>query len=711
MRERLRGAFTLRLQPFFTLEAALIGLFFFQALRFLIGMLYSRIASASQFTALDPALIDRSLPGLIAPEVVSSEITLTIVMIGLALLTLIIGRARIVMLFGVLLTALGRYVMVATAVPVSSTIGAAMTVGGGLFYIVMLTRHRPQTLPYFFLFALALDQLLRAAGNTLDPSWSGTTIVLQSGGNALTYETVQLFLSILVILISIITLYIQGRQIRRRKDRAALQAGLLTIWSGIGIGALLFLQIALLAQPNAIIARTETSYRAYPLLVPLLLGATLLPLFPWIRLRTRDFIGLFDSSLRGWSWMLLVALLVVIGTRIGDLVGVGALIAAQFCLSMMWWWLPRPQAQKEINFSAVWLLMGVVVFLLLVTADVFTFEYAFVRDFAPEFNFLNDVVPPLLRGFRGLGLAVVLLAVFLAALPMVQTRKRIPWPGGSTTQTITALVFIVAAVVGGAWLARPPRVEGLVNPELVRIATYNIHAGYNEFWHYDLEAIATTIVESGASIVLLQEVETGRMTSFGVDQVLWLARRLGMDARFYPTNERLQGLAVLSRIEIVFDTGYPLTSVGTQTGLQWVQVRPDDAVINIFNTWLGVLLASETTRTADQQEQEQQQQLSEIFGLITSQFPSDVLGRSRTIIGGTFNNVPDSDLLGRMRASGFTDPFAGVPLDLAATFWRTGQRARLDYLWTTNTLPLEGQLVIATAASDHRLAVIEVRLR
>jgi hypothetical protein len=64
-----------------------------------------------------------------------------------------------------------------------------------------------------------------------------------------------------------------------------------------------------------------------------------------------------------------------------------------------------------------------------------------------------------------------------------------------------------------------------------------------------------------------------------------------------------------------------------------------------------------------------------------------------------------------MRASGFTDPFAGVPVDLAATFWRTGQRARLDYLWTTNTLPLEGQLVFTSNASDHRLAVIEVRLR
>ena len=55
----------------------------------------------------------------------------------------------------------------------------------------------------------------------------------------------------------------------------------------------------------------------------------------------------------------------------------------------------------------------------------------------------------------------------------------------------------------------------------------------------DLEAVARTIQESGANVVLMQEVEAGRMTSFGVDQSLWLARRLGMDRRFYATNEGL----------------------------------------------------------------------------------------------------------------------------------------------------------------------------
>ncbi|MBC7872230.1 MAG: endonuclease/exonuclease/phosphatase family protein [Chitinophagaceae bacterium] len=712
MLSRLRSVFSLRPQPLFVVEGALIGVFFIQALRFLVAMLYSRIASASQFPALDPAIIDRTLPGLVDPNTISSEITFLVYMIALPLLTLIIGRLRWLLLVGAGLAAVGRYFMVADSVTFSAVMGAAMAVGGGLFYITMLTRHRPQTLPLFFTLAIAIDQIFRAAGNTLDPSWSGATIVLRSGNSILTYQSLQIILSIIAVSLTFATLLLQQRQQGRRKDRAAVTTGLMTIWSGIGMGGLLYLEMALLALPNAMIARGSGSYILYPILVPLTIAATLLPLVPWVRVKAREFISLFDSSVRGWSWMLFVALLVVLGTRIGGTIAVIVLVAAQFFVSMMWWWLPRPQAQKERSFSAIWVILGVLVFTLLVIGDSFTFEYAFVRNLAPQLNFLNDIIPPLLRGFRGLGLAVLLLAVFLAALPMVQTRRRIPWPGGGTAQSLAAITLVAAATIGGAFAAQPPLVEGLNNPELVRIATYNVHAGYNEFWHFDLEATARAIQQSGANVVLLQEVETGRLTSFGVDQVLWLARELEMDARFYPTNGSLQGLAVLSRIEIVFDDGYPLTSLGIQTGLQRVQIRPDGGVITIYNTWLGVLLATDAQRTPLDQEKEQLDQLSEISAIINSQFTGDSLGRSRTVIGGTFNNVPDSDLIQLMRESGLNDPFAGAPLDDSATFVRTGQRARLDYLWITNNLPLEGAIVIKdNSASDHRLAVIEVRLR
>ncbi|MFN8447935.1 MAG: hypothetical protein U0521_04945 [Anaerolineae bacterium] len=194
--------------------------------------------------------------------------------------------------------------------------------------------------------------------------------------------------------------------------------------------------------------------------------------------------------------------------------------------------------------------------------------------------------------------------------------------------------------------------------------------GYDEFYNTDFDAIARTIQQSGANVVLMQEVEAGRMTSFGIDQSLWLARRLGMDRRFYATNEGLQGLAVLSNIPIAFDDGLPLASLATQTGVQRVQVLPDpDTVVTLYNTWLSPLLEVSGGQSIEEQEQDQQRQLNEIFTVYVRQACSAALGR--TILGGTMHNVPDSPLIEQMRNAQFSDPSAGLPLELSATFVRT----------------------------------------
>ncbi|MBC8098998.1 MAG: endonuclease/exonuclease/phosphatase family protein, partial [Armatimonadetes bacterium] len=388
------------------------------------------------------------------------------------------------------------------------------------------------------------------------------------------------------------------------------------------------------------------------------------------------------------------------------LIAGAALVLAQFCVSLMWWWLTRRQAERERNVSGLWLVFSGLVFAVFVGFDLFTYEYAYVRDFAAPLRFLNSVVPPLLRGFRGFGLIVLLLAVVLAALPMVQTRKRIPWANAPFLQTIGGLLVVIAAAIGTAYAARPLIVTPVREVAALRVATYNIHAGRNEFFYHDLEALAQTIERSGADVVLLQEVDAGRLTSFSVDQPLWLARRLQMDTRFFATNEGLQGLAVLSKVPIVFDDGALLTSIGSQTGLQRVQVRPDDSVITVYNTWLGLLVGG-VGDTLEAQESDQQNQLTEILGIIALHHQGGTLGR--TVVGGTFNNIPDSDLAQRMRDLGFADPFADLPPVLSDTFWQTTRRARLDYLWLVN-LPGLQAIALDSAASDHRLAVVEVAI-
>lgn len=689
MIQRLRSLIDLR-----QVEAVLIGLFFIQALRYLIGTLYARIASASLYPSLDTSLIDPTLPGLVEPATASSEISFLVYMLALPLIALILGRFRFMLFIAAVIAAGGRYLMAAD-VGLSMPMNASLVIGGGLLYMALMVRHRARILPVMMVMAISIDQLFRAAGDTLDPSWESD------------YLTIQTVLSIAAVVIAGITAIPTRSGDDDNQSAVSPDRGLMTVWSGIGLGGLLFLQLSLLALPNVVARRADTDYA---LMVPLVMAATLLPLIPWVRGQARTLIGLFDSSVRGWVWMLLLMLMVVFGTRLNGIVAGVALVLAQFTASMLWWWLVRPQAAKERNFTGIWLVLGMLIFALLVVFDTFTYEYAFVRDFSPEFDFLNPIIPPLLRGFRGLGLAVILLGTFFTALPMTQMQRRIPWTGGKLLASVLTGLLVVGMATGASYLARPPVVTGVVEPETVRFGSYNIHAGFNEFYHYDMEAIALTIQRSGAAVVLLQEVEAGRMSSFGVDQPLWLARRLGMKVSFFPTNESLQGLAALSRIDIVFDDGVLLDSVGSQTGMQRVQILPDTGVITVYNTLLDPLV--DTGGEVSEIEDSQTHQLDQIFGVINAHHQPD--GRlGRTVIGGTFNNIPDSDLIQRMRDNGFQDHFAGQPIELAATFWRTGARARLDYLWTFNIGSFQplGRIVVDSNASDHRMLVVEMQLR
>jgi endonuclease/exonuclease/phosphatase family metal-dependent hydrolase len=718
-------------QALLVLETALVGVFFVEALRYLIGALYAGFGSASLVAVLDSSLIPAGTPGAILPSVFSNQVSLLAYMLVLPLLALFLRRWRFPMVIAAILTAAGRVAMLEAGLA-APLVGAALTVGGGLLYIALLIRHRAQLLPYFFILALAIDQIFRALGNTLDPSWSANTVVIDFPVSAdshiiINYLQFQVFLSLVAIIVSVLN-FMNER--RTRDVNVSPDYGLLPMWGGVGMGALLFLELSLLALPNAIAGRSGADYTT---LVPFVLAATLLPLVPWVRGQARNFIALFDSQWRGWLWTGIIALLLVFGMRVqlisGDLssalsgvlsalglasvgrtlfnfIGAFLLVIAQFSASMLWWWMSRPQAERERNFSGLWIFVGVLVFAMFVAFDIFTYEYAYVRNLPADYDILNSTIIPVLRGFRGMGGVVLLFAVFLAGMPMTQAQRRIPWMSGkSVWRTIGMLVFVAAASALAAFAARPPLIQG-ERPTNVRVASYNIHAGYSEFYNYDLEAIASTIDQSGANVVLLQMTEAGRMSSFGVDQPLWLGRRLGMDVRFFATNEGLQGLAVLSNIEIVFSDGNILTSAGNQTGLQRVQIRPDDGVVTIYNTWLGFLTVS-PDRPLEEQEQDQQRQLNEIFALVRLQHPDGILGR--TVIGGTFNTVPDTPLIQSMRDALFVDPVEGAPLELSATLRRTTQTARIDYIWIRN-LSASGWGVTPSGASDHGLLVVELTL-
>ncbi|MFN8565886.1 MAG: hypothetical protein U0703_30570, partial [Anaerolineae bacterium] len=150
------------------LEAGITGLFFIQAVRFLVGMLYSRIAGASAVSALQAAQIPITGPA-IDPALVTTEAIFLLYMIALPLITLILGRFRLLIVLAAAGVAVGRLLMMPFGI-LTPTGAAALALGAGLAYIAMIARHRAQMLPYMFVLGFGADQLFRAVGNTRDLS-------------------------------------------------------------------------------------------------------------------------------------------------------------------------------------------------------------------------------------------------------------------------------------------------------------------------------------------------------------------------------------------------------------------------------------------------------------------------------------------------------------------------------------------------------------
>jgi endonuclease/exonuclease/phosphatase family metal-dependent hydrolase len=277
--------------------------------------------------------------------------------------------------------------------------------------------------------------------------------------------------------------------------------------------------------------------------------------------------------------------------------------------------------------------------------------------------------------------------------------------------------------VAGATVAVDNVVRRPVDPNCLRVATFNIHGGFSQFFDPNLERVAQLAELNGVDILMLQEIEAGRLSSYGIDQVLWLARRLNMESVFYPQNEALQGLAVLSRVPIVDMVGLDLPSTGNQAAVMHVFLDPERLVadpaagqvgnLHVYNAWLGFREIQRDGQPVPEGEQDQNRQLQTMLSWIAAWHAP--AWTDRIILGGTFNFGPDSPLYAALDAPAILDPFAGLRAEDTNTVYLVdGTAARYDYLWTFN-VPLTSAGIDhspeAANASDHRSAIIAIGRR
>ena len=608
-----------------TLGATAILLFLVQSVRVLFSVLFGFIYDTI-FTGTMPLT---TMGGILLVVIV-------------ALLTPLFTprRNRRALLFATALVAALARVPLTVNLPMVRLWSSVVIIAAAGMYAATLLRQRPRIFPTALLLAFAADQFLRAAGNTFDVGLRSWWLPVQAA-------------------LSLATGIVAWLAFSRPQDEPPAEEGI-GLAGGLAVGALLFLETSLLGFPNGLARWSGVGYAA---VAPLLMAVTLLPLMSGVR---RTMARLLGGKLGGLALLFLALAGLAVGKQGGGAVAAVGLLLAQFLVLMTLLDTVGPRRSDRAGSA---LALGFLLFLLLNFALAFAFTY-----------------PYTIPAFREKGLYVVLVAAAVACLPAL--RPHVPKPETWNVKPLRAWAagaFVVAVVVGLAW---PPALD-LKEAGPIHVATYNMHYGYNTSWQVSLEAQARTIEESGADIVMLQEVDTCRITSYGVDDALWLARRLGMQEVYGPALEGLSGIALLTRFPIAeADTRY-LASQLEQTAIVHARVRVGDRPLDAYGVWLGL------------EPEERARQLDDALTVIGVASPA--------VFGGDFNSTPDSPTYARIRAAGFDDPFVAGGFEPAPTSPAIEPMERIDFVWARGLAVRDAQ-VLDSLASDHRCVVVELAL-
>ncbi|MGC8837693.1 MAG: endonuclease/exonuclease/phosphatase family protein [Anaerolineae bacterium] len=612
-----------------TLEGVAVLLFFLQAVR----VLFSRL-----FGVLYDALF-------VGPfSLTAAAILLLAFLAFLAPLGVPRGGPRWVPWAAALAVFLGRVALTPDWPPLRLAASLAVVAAGSVYMATTLPV-QPRRGFHLLVLALAAEQVLRAAGNTFDPS-------LRSG-----WLWGQVAVSLLLVL---------GTCWWRRMPGPVPLGppGQVDPVGGFAFGAFLFVEVSLLALPNAVARWTGMDYTVA---VPLVLLVTLLPLLPGVRVLAPATEG---RAAKAWGAFCIV--LTLLGLALGHFLrgglGLMGLLAAQGFLVAAQDRVAVPRERRSL--TGVWIALGLLAFVILNYAYAFAFTY-----------------PYTLPSFRGAGLPILLAAALLASWPGL---RPVPLEALEVPPRGRALAWAGAALVVGLSLvlALPPKPAPKEPPATLRVATYNIHYGYNGHWNFTLEEIARTIEENGVDVVALQEVDAGRITSYSVDDALWLARRLGMEAVYQPTIEHLTGIGLLTRVPLVSAEGKLLTSREEQTAIIGAQLRTAGGRVNAFAIWLGLTPEERAT------------QVDEALAFIRG-------WEGPAVFGGDFNSTPGSPTYERIAAEGFVDPFVVLHLPPLPTSPAEGPEERIDFVWVRGLRPLKAW-VPESLASDHRMVVVEI---
>jgi endonuclease/exonuclease/phosphatase family metal-dependent hydrolase len=243
-------------------------------------------------------------------------------------------------------------------------------------------------------------------------------------------------------------------------------------------------------------------------------------------------------------------------------------------------------------------------------------------------------------------------------------------------------------------------------PREIRVLVYNVHAGKDATGVDNLARVADLVRQTGADVVLLQEIDRGTRRSGQVDQPDVLARRTSFAVAFGKTLDYdggEYGIAVLSRWPITrqalmrLPVDPPQVRAGGSyepRGAQRVIVRTPNGEIALLNTHLD----------ASRDDHYRRQEARTLVAVAR-----DV--GSPVLVGGDFNSTPDSQVQAEVRQAGLRDAWLECGRGAGFTYPADMPTKRIDYLYLTGTSTCIRAHVLESTASDHRPLLVTVRFR
>ncbi|RMI39985.1 endonuclease/exonuclease/phosphatase family protein, partial [Streptomyces triticirhizae] len=286
----------------------------------------------------------------------------------------------------------------------------------------------------------------------------------------------------------------------------------------------------------------------------------------------------------------------------------------------------------------------------------------------------------------------LLLAVALAARA-TRTAAAQPPLARAFTPVVVAVLLLAWPPLAGALRSGPEPLPTDTAGGMYRLLTWNVHAAVDQGGELTPDAIRAVIEDSGAQVVVLQEVPRGTPLAGGLDLVTFLERRLDVTSVWAPGADDRFGNLILTSLPVVDRETRELPRAGGDMDRSFASVTvrlTDGETARVVGTHLHGG-SSPAPRLA---------QLGPLLGE-TADDPTAVLA-------GDLNARPDSREIETLEAAGLrsAQDEAGDPsLDTAVSPPR-----RVDWIFGASEVAFGDFELIETTASDHLPLAVTVFL-